>query len=165
MIPGIDDGNRLYIWGVEASKFVYSPVLGTGFFHRGASSGLFSAGSHNFFLQIALETGGPGIIALLMIFARMWRQAGGAAARAEGEDIPVRAALVAAIVGALSGEYFYGSTPLLGLMLIYSQVGRLPVVAIGESQLTHDDGPGEIWGFGEDPGPPATRVAHPCPTS
>ncbi|MHB1558653.1 MAG: O-antigen ligase family protein [Isosphaeraceae bacterium] len=140
VIPGVDDGDRIYMWELESVKFLASPILGTGFFHRGGASGLFSAGSHNFFLQMALETGAAGFAAIAAIFATMWRQAGSAAARAEGQDVPVRAALVAAIVGGLSGEYFYGGTPLLGLMLIYSQVGRLPAPArIEASPPRHDD--------------------------
>ncbi len=140
VIPGVDDGDRLYIWELESAKFMASPILGTGFFHRGGASGLFSAGSHNFFLQIALETGAVGFIAMAAIFATMWRQAGTAAARAEGQEVPFRAALVAAIIGGLSGEYFYGSTPLLGLMLIYSQIGRLPASApIAASVPQNDD--------------------------
>jgi O-antigen ligase len=126
VIPGVDDGNRLYIWGHEVVKLVASPVLGTGFYHRGAASGLYANGSHNFFLQITLETGVIGGYLILWVFARMWRQAGTDAARAAGQEIPLRAALIAAIVGNISGEYFYGSTPLLGLMLIYARVGGLP---------------------------------------
>lgn len=139
VIPGVDDGDRLYIWGLEAAKFMSSPILGTGFFHRGGASGLFSAGSHNFFLQIALETGAVGIAAIVVLFATMWRQAGTAAARAEGQELPVRAALIAAIIGGLSGEYFYGSTPLMGLMLIYSQIGCLPAPARIEGALSRQD--------------------------
>lgn len=140
VIPGVDDGDRLYIWELESAKFLTSPILGTGFFHRGGASGLFSAGSHNFFLQIALETGAVGFIAIAAIFATMWRQAGTAVARAEGQEVPIRAALVAAIIGGLSGEYFYGSPTLLGLMLIYSQIGRLPATApIAALASRHDN--------------------------
>ncbi len=31
---------RLATWGHEASKFFASPILGTGFYHRGGASGL-----------------------------------------------------------------------------------------------------------------------------
>ncbi len=161
VIPGVDDGDRLYIWGLEAAKFPSSPILGTGFFHRGGASGLFSAGSHNFFLQIALETGAVGIAAIVALFATMWRQAGTATARAAGQDVPIRAALVAAIIGGLSGEYFYGSTPLMGLMLIYSQIGRLPAPARIEASVPRQDN-GPIDSYPGAPGSSDLSTAS-CP--
>ncbi len=41
----------------ESAKFPKSPIFGTGFYHRGEKSGLWLTGSHNFWIQMFLETG------------------------------------------------------------------------------------------------------------
>ena len=126
-IPGVDDGERFATWATEAPKLLASPFLGTGFFHRSGASGLFFTGSHNFFLQMVLETGIIGGLLLTVIVYKMWKHTGSAPARAAGQEIPLRAALIAGIIGGMTGEYFYGSTPLTGLFLIYAGVGGLPI--------------------------------------
>ncbi len=70
------------------------------------------------------------------IFALMWRQAGGRQARAAGLDIPVRSALIAAFVGGLSGEYFYGGVTPLSLILITPRSVACPIL-----QGNHHDDP------------------------
>jgi hypothetical protein len=125
---GVDDGARLVILQAEVSKILNSPLLGTGFFHRGGYSGIFITGSHNFFLQMFLETGIPGGILVLVIVRQMWRHA--SRVEASGASaLAIKAALVAAIVSALSGEYFYGGTVLLILFLTYAPVGAKVVPA------------------------------------
>ncbi|MBX6311473.1 MAG: O-antigen ligase family protein [Isosphaeraceae bacterium] len=124
-VGGFDDGARLSTWAHELAAFARSPLLGTGFFHRGGSSGLWATGSHNFFLQMFLETGLVGGLLVLGAFWRMWRHAGSAPARALGQDAPVRSALVAALVGGLTGEYFYGGMVLFTLLLTFAPVGSL----------------------------------------
>ena len=120
---GIDDGARLITLKNEAPKLLDSPLLGRGFFHRGGLSGLFSTGSHNFFLQMFLETGVPGGLLVLAIFWRMWRHAAQPIPGSENLKLPVRAALIAAFVVGLSGEYFYGGMTLFTLLLAYAPVG------------------------------------------
>jgi hypothetical protein len=124
-VMGVDDGARWSILLAEAPKVAQSPVFGRGFFHRGGQSGLFSTGSHNFFLQMFLETGVLGGMLILAVFRRMWHQAGALAAVKAPLYLPVRAALVAAFVGGLSGEYFYGGLVLFTLFLVYAPVGSL----------------------------------------
>lgn len=126
-VGGIDDGARLTIWSHELAALPRSPLLGTGMFHRGPAAGIWREGSHNFFLQMFLETGLPGGLLVLGSLGLMWRQAGSAAARAAGQDVPVRASLIAAFVGGMSGEYFYGGAVLLVLLLVYAPVGSLRV--------------------------------------
>lgn len=114
---GFDDGNRFTIFVHESQQLLRAPILGAGLFHRGGRSGLDSKGSHNFFLQMFLETGFVGGIAILMLFRRMWRIAG------QGPTpgtvaLGVRAALVAAIVGGNTGEYFYGGPALFMLLAV-----------------------------------------------
>jgi O-antigen ligase len=114
---GFDDGNRFTIFVHESQQLLRSPVLGAGMFHRGGRSGLDSRGSHNFFLQMLLETGLVGGIAIIMLFRRMWLVAG------QGPTpgtvaLGVRAALVAAIVGGSTGEYFYGGPVLFMLLAV-----------------------------------------------
>lgn len=124
---GIDDGGRLSILQAEFPKVFDTPLLGRGFFHRGNLSGIFTTGSHNFFLQMFLETGIPGGTLILMIFWRMWRQV----ASCQGNDnIAIRSALVASFVGGLSGEYFYGGMVLFTLLLVYAPIGSMQVCPV-----------------------------------
>jgi len=99
----IDDGARIDEWKHGIEQFG-SPVWGTGFFHRGGESGLYTTGSHNFFLQMFLETGIVGGGLMLAIFCALWRQAGSLQARRARLDLPVKSALVAAIVGGSVGN-------------------------------------------------------------
>lgn len=120
---GLDDGARLIILQTEAPKVVNSPVFGTGFFHRGGLSGIFGTGSHNFFLQMFLETGIPGGVLVLILVRQMWRHASLVEATGRKSALATKAALVTAFVSALSGEYFYGGTVLLIFWLTYAPVG------------------------------------------
>ena len=124
-VGGIDDGARVVVWRDELGHFD-APVFGTGFFHRGGESGLSFSGSHNFFLQMFLETGIPGGLLMLIIFYRLWYLAGSHSARVAGLDLPVKAALVAAIVGGFSGEYFYGGVIPFALLAVCAACGSLP---------------------------------------
>lgn len=126
-IAGIDDGARLSIWLREGKKLAEYPVLGRGFFHRGGVSGLWESGSHNFFVQMFLETGIVGGVIILLIFWSMWRQGGAPLAVQKQLDVPSKAALIAAIVAALGGEYFYGGTTLFTLLAVYGTIGSLPL--------------------------------------
>jgi len=123
---GLDDGGRWAILKAEVPKIFDSPILGRGFFHRGGYSGIFLTGSHNFFLQMFLETGIPGGVLILGIFWRMWLHAAEPVPGVENQKLPVRAALIAAFVVGLSGEYFYGGTTLFALLLAYAPVGSSP---------------------------------------
>jgi O-antigen ligase len=111
---GFDDGNRFNIFLKESVKVIRSPILGSGMFHRGFRSGLDPKGSHNFFLQMFLETGLVGGSLIIMLFYRMWKLASSKAEIALG----TRAALFAGIVGGCTGEYFYGGPVLLTLLVL-----------------------------------------------
>jgi hypothetical protein len=125
-VAGVDDGGRLSTWLHEAPKLVAAPFFGTGLFNRGAETGLWATGSHNFWLQMFLETGAIGGTLVLLLFGLIWRQAGAIPARTAGVALPVRTALVATFVGGLGGEYFYGGPGLFTFLLIYAFVGSLP---------------------------------------
>ena len=125
-VAGIDVGARPFIWVKEGSKLINSPILGAGFFHRGGRSGLFWTGSHNFFLQMFLETGLVGGGLVLGILWLMWRQAGSSWAMADGTGKALRAALVAAFAVGMGGEYFYGGMVLFTLLMTYAAVGVAP---------------------------------------
>lgn len=116
-VAGVDDGARLSTWAHELNALAKSPLLGTGFYHRGGASGLWSTGSHNFFLQMALETGLVGGLLVLEWFRRAWRVA--------ADNVPARAALVAAFASGLSGEYYYGGLVLFNLMAVMAAVFSL----------------------------------------
>ena len=108
---------------------IKAPVFGTGFFHRGfefSKSSLDEVGSHNFWLQMFLETGIVGGGLVLLIFWRMWRQAVFLERKGEKLAIAVQSAFVAAFVGGMSGEYFYGGIALFTLFIVYAPIGSLP---------------------------------------
>lgn len=125
-VAGMDDGRRLTTWKEEGFHFVDAPFIGTGFFHRAGKTNLFNSGSHNYFLQIYLETGIVGGTLMLVIACLMWRLSNTAAARREQLNLPVRSALLAAFMGAMGGEYFYGGITLFNILLLFGAVGSLP---------------------------------------
>ena len=124
-VMGLDDAGRLKNWSAAAKRFPQAPLWGAGFFHRGGYSALRFTGSHNFFLQMFLETGMVGGLLVLLIFFVMWRQASTPVSRAEQYEIPLKCALLAAFVGGFGGEYFYGGPPVLALIAVYGPVGAL----------------------------------------
>jgi O-antigen ligase len=123
---GVDDGDRVSTWLHEAPKLADAPLLGTGFYHRGGASSLWPTGSHNFFIQMFLETGVIGGGLVMFIFARTWRLAGRPLATQSRIALATRAAITTAIVGGMSGEYYYGGIGVLTLFAIFAIVGSLP---------------------------------------
>ncbi len=67
-IMGIDEGGRQRFWWQEGRKLIDAPILGRGLFNRFPPSGLDWVGSHNFWLQMFLETGIPGGVAILAMW-------------------------------------------------------------------------------------------------
>ena len=126
----VDDGARISTWEHEAPNFINAPVFGTGFYHRGGASGLWNTGSHNFFLQMLLETGSVGGILMILIFALAWRQAQLTAISRNKISAATRAALISAIVGGMSGEYYYGGICVLVLFAAFAIAGSLPAAEV-----------------------------------
>lgn len=122
---GVDEGGRLRIWNSAVAKLPAVPLLGTGFFHRGGRSGHWLTGSHNFFLQMALETGVVGGSIALLFWVVMWRHARSQESRALRLDMPLRCALIVSIIGGLGGEYFYGGMVLFTVLAVYAPCGSL----------------------------------------
>jgi O-antigen ligase len=122
----VDDGDRVSTWVHEAPKLVDAPVLGTGFYHRGGASPLWSSGSHNFFIQMFLETGVVGGILVILIFALAWQLSGLSTSNRTRITLATRAAVTTAIVGGMSGEYYYGGIGVLTLFATFAIVGSLP---------------------------------------
>lgn len=126
-IMGINEGSRLSTWSHEIVKFWSSPVFGTGFHHRGSLSQLWATGSHNFWLQIFLETGLLGGVLILMIPWRMWRQANLPDIKQTHFSLPLKASLITVFVGGMSGEYFFGGMAEFTALLIYLPVGTMTI--------------------------------------
>lgn len=126
----VDDGARISTWQHEAPNVINAPLFGTGFYHRGGASGLWLTGSHNFFLQMFLETGVVGGILLIAIFAVAWRQAGLTAISKNKVAVATRAALITALAGGMSGEYYYGGVSVLVLFAVFAIAGSLPEVEV-----------------------------------
>jgi O-antigen ligase len=123
----VDDGGRIATWAHELPKLINSPLLGTGFYHRGDTSGLWETGSHNFFIQMFLETGIVGGVLVISIFAIAWQQAGFSIVVRNKIGVATRASLVTAIAGGMSGEYYYGGIGVLVLLAVLAVAGSLPV--------------------------------------
>lgn len=110
----LDDGARIQTWVHEASKLSAYPLLGWGIFHRGGASPLWSTGSHNFFLQMFLETGLLGGTTFLWFIWVLWR---------DTRTLPYQfrlgsqAVLLAMLAGGMGGEYFYGDLPLYAFFI------------------------------------------------
>lgn len=135
-VLGINDGSRTAIWLASAGKVWEAPILGAGFYHRGpstarwgAGTGLFITGSHNFWLEMLLETGFLGFGLLSTAGYSMWRLSGERNVDERGLSLSVQTAFVAAFVGGLSGEYFYGGMELFTVLAVWATVGALPVLS------------------------------------
>ncbi len=129
-LQSVDDGARISTWIHEGPKLIDAPLLGTGFYHRGGTSGLWDSGSHNFFLQMFLETGVVGGILVISVFVLAWRQAGLTAMSRNKISVATRAALVTALVGGMSGEYYYGGVSVLVVFATFAMAGALPAVEV-----------------------------------
>jgi O-antigen ligase len=129
-LQSVDDGARISTWIHEGPKLIDAPLLGTGFYHRGGTSGLWDSGSHNFFLQMFLETGVVGGILVISVFVLAWRQAGLTAMRRNKISVATRAALITALVGGMSGEYYYGGVGVLVVFAAFAMAGALPAVEV-----------------------------------
>jgi len=125
-IGGIDDGGRIITFEHEVGSFIKKPLLGAGFHHRGGLSGLTPSGSHNFWLQILLETGIVGFYLLILICFRMWKHSDVSAAKQQRLSLPLKSALFTTFIAGLGGEYFYGGIGLFTVFLIYASTGSLP---------------------------------------
>jgi len=123
----VDEGGRLMTWLHEAPKLINSPLFGTGFFHRGGESNLWTFGSHNFLIQIFLETGIIGGILLFFILRRMWRQAVFFEKKGYPHAIAVQSAFIAAFTGGMTGEYFYGGIVFFTFFIVYAPIGSIPL--------------------------------------
>lgn len=150
-VAGVDQGARLETWTNEAGKLDNAPVFGSGIWHRGGPTGLWTTGSHNFWLQMFLETGFIGGVVVIAIVVKMWRHATELRAHGRRADIPLKAALIAVIVGGLGETYFYGGIVLFTALAVYAPTGGLPVAhaenpvkAIGKG--LHPAGPGALAG-------------------
>jgi len=129
-LQSVDDGARISTWIHEGPKLIDAPLLGTGFYHRGGTSGLWDSGSHNFFLQMFLETGVVGGILVISVFVLAWRQARLTAMSRNKISVATRAALVTALVGGMSGEYYYGGVGVLVVFAAFAMAGALPAVEV-----------------------------------
>ena len=124
-VGGIRDGERIAIWKGNFPRLAEHPILGSGFYHRGGFTHVPWWGCHNFFLQMGLETGIPGAVMILFAFYVMWANAGAPTVRSAGLTLGLRAAIIAAIVGNMGGEYYYGGPALLGFFLVFAPAGGL----------------------------------------
>jgi hypothetical protein len=88
---------------------------------------VWETGSHNFFIQMFLETGIVGGVLVISIFAIAWQQAGFSIVVRNKIGVATRASLVTAIAGGMSGEYYYGGIGVLVLLAVLAVAGSLPV--------------------------------------
>ncbi len=121
----VRSGYRIQTWLNQAGKFDNNPFFGTGFSHRGTKSGLYSTGSHNFWLQMFLETGFVGGLLMLILLYRLWCVSTSQIAKANRVDVTLQACLICIFVSGLSGEYFYGGLALFTSVLVFASAKQL----------------------------------------
>jgi hypothetical protein len=136
---GFDDSGHASTAVHELPKFVDHPVLGTGLFHRGGSTGLWLTGPHNFLVAMLLETGVIGLMLMVWIIVRFWFAAGKPATRFFRLDTSSRAVLITAFVASNAGEYFYGGTALLTFTCLLALATSLPAEVTFVSEVILDD--------------------------
>ncbi len=115
---GIDDGQRYGIFLLNVPKLADEPVFGSGLFHREGATRLSQYGSHNFYMQMFLETGWLGGVLALAVFCNIWKVSGSGVVKAARFSTPLKAGLIAAFVGGMSSECFYGGTTLFLLLIL-----------------------------------------------
>jgi O-antigen ligase len=115
---GVEDGARLETWIHEGPKFINAPLLGTGFFHRGKLSGLWATGSHNFWLQMLLETGLLGFFTLIYLFKKIYMTTTLLKITYKKEYYITLTGILVAFFNGMGGEYFYGGLPLFSFFLL-----------------------------------------------
>jgi O-antigen ligase len=126
-IHGVDQGGRIDTWMTELKVYADAPIVGTGFYHRGGLTSLWLTGSHNFFLQMLLETGIVGFVIWVGIFVRIWADSDSFQGHRYHMTVPMHGAIVAAVSGLMGGEYFYGGFPMLAMVLVYATTSSLRV--------------------------------------
>ena len=129
---GVDDGGRLDILFANLVRMPRHLLLGTGFFHRCDASGVSGAGTHNFFLEMAMMTGLVGAALLAWIWHLLWHRVAKGWPYPQGVkrvNIIFRAAMVAITVGCFSGEYLYGG-------VVLSSLSALAAACVAESRLS-----------------------------
>jgi hypothetical protein len=67
---------------------------------------------------------------MVLIFIVSWRQAGVSGTSKNQISVATRAALITAIVGGMSGEYYYGGVGVLVLFATLAIAGSLPAVEV-----------------------------------
>jgi O-antigen ligase len=117
-IGGIDDGKRLSGIIVSIGSVLETPIMGTGFYHRGWKTSLMAAGSHNFWLQMLLETGLVGFLLVINLARNCWIITN----RIKSVDYRLsesfKMVLIAAFIVLNSGEYFYAGEALMMFFLL-----------------------------------------------
>ena len=106
-----DDGRRGSAFQKELPKFLLNPIFGTGFFHRGYKTTIIPVGSHNFLLQMLLETGVIGLALWVRFFRFLWK-------RKTYYKLETRILVLTSLLASFSGEYFYGSEALMVFLLL-----------------------------------------------
>jgi O-antigen ligase len=135
----VDDGARIQTWDHEMRKLDNAPILGAGMYNRGGVSGLWTTGSHNFWIQMFLETGIVGGLRVLAIPVVMWKQVTRLRhAAGDRADVALKAAIIAALVGGMGGEYFYGGIILFTFFAVYAQTGGLAWGAVRSAAEVDD---------------------------
>ncbi len=120
----INDAGRFSHWTHQGSRIADTPILGRGFYHRTARSGLWASGAHNMFIQMALETGLVGLAFFLLVLRGMWRSVPlDANAKEEtphaDHGMAFRGAMVAVCMASMTETYLYGGMVLGALSLLY----------------------------------------------
>lgn len=122
-VGGLDDGKRLAGFFHELPLLFNNPVTGTGFFHRGGATGLMIMGSHNFWLQMALETGIIGLVLWFLILRKIWHQGNRFFKTYENVALSLHSLIIVVFISGMGGEFFYAGEGLMAFLLVYALAG------------------------------------------
>ena len=115
-------GSRISVL-ISFLKYIPSaPFFGVGFWNRSSYSNIMKYGSHNFFIQMLLETGIAGFSLFILLLIQLWKDSKHCfkhLKNSKGSVLGFQAAFISILTSCLTEEYLYGGIVLLTLSIYY----------------------------------------------
>lgn len=99
-----------------------APFFGVGFWSRGSYSNIPRYGSHNFFIQMLLETGIIGFSLFILLLIQLWKDSKYCFTHlknSKGSVLGFQATFISILTSCLTEEYLYGGIVILTLSIYY----------------------------------------------